>query len=75
MKPTYFTSGQWKHGKKPPSVKILWWGTSGHWHIKGWRFHWFDTPINGYTERVGWVELGPISIRYTSGHYALQENA
>jgi len=59
-----------------PKITAAWEGRSGRFWLAGWRVHWPDPPPHGRhaekIEKCGWVELGPISLRYTSGHVAFK---
>lgn len=62
--------------KGPSSLTISFWRGSWACNFRGWRLHWPDLTIGRrklpeFIKRVGWIEFGPLSIRYECGRRAI----
>jgi hypothetical protein len=57
----------WVEDNEPPSISFTWHGPWS-WNFRGALPYWAKSSRGELKKwRVGWVEIGPVSIRYTSG--------
>jgi len=60
----------WIYEKGDLRITIMWVGRWRSWWLGGWKPHWPERNSRDQ-RKFGWVELGPITIRYETGERRL----